>query len=111
MRVRIQVKIGVAKAIRSGRKVILAVALAGISSAAMAQTVPDPAAAGLDLPKDLKIFGTADPNVRKATAVVNDWVITGTDVEQRVNQIIGLNKLNLKPEEREELRFTVLRQL
>ncbi|RYD49428.1 MAG: peptidylprolyl isomerase [Sphingomonadales bacterium] len=119
MRVRIHVKIGVAKAIRSGRKTVLMLALAGIASAAVAQTVPQTApvqdlntiAAGLDLPANLTIFGKADPNVRKATALVNDTVITGTDVEQRVNLIIGLNKLNLKPSERDELRLTVLRQL
>ena len=108
-------KIGVAKAIRSGRKAVLVFAFAGMASAAMAQTVPDQdpsaIAAGLDLPANLTIFGKADPNVRKATAVVNDWVITGTDIEQRVNQIVGLNKLKLKPEERKELRYTVLRQL
>ncbi len=108
-------KIGVAKAIRWGRKAVLMFAMAGMASTAVAQTVPEQdigaIAASLDLPANLTIFGKADPAVRKATAVVNDWVITGTDVEQRVNQIIGLNKLNLKPAERDELRVTVLRQL
>lgn len=108
MRVRIHVKIGVAQA-------ALALAIAGMAAPAMAQTVPDQdlgaIAAGLDLPANLTIFGKGDPNVRKATAVVNNWVITGTDVEQRINQIVGLNKLNLKPNERDELRLTVLRQL
>ncbi|WP_294094116.1 peptidylprolyl isomerase [Sphingomonas sp.] len=108
-------KIGVAKAIRSGRKSVLMLAVAGLASAGVAQTVPqqdlNAIAKGLDLPENLTIFGTANPSTRKATAVVNDSVITGTDVEQRVNLIIGLNKLNLKPQERDELRLTVLRQL
>ncbi|MES2989715.1 MAG: peptidylprolyl isomerase [Pseudomonadota bacterium] len=108
-------KIGVAKAIRSGRKTVLMLAVVGLASAGVAQTVPgqdiNAIAKGLDLPENLTIFGKADPAIRKATAIVNDSVITGTDVEQRVNLIIGLNKLALKPQERDELRLTVLRQL
>ncbi|MEP9360753.1 peptidylprolyl isomerase [Sphingomonas sp. KR3-1] len=68
-------------------------------------------AAQLDLPTDLKIFGKADPNIRKPTAIVNDAVLTGTDVDQRLNLIIALNKLNLKPEERDQYRMMILRQL
>ncbi|MBQ1499500.1 MAG: peptidylprolyl isomerase [Sphingomonas sp.] len=68
-------------------------------------------AAQLDLPRDLKLFGKADPNVRKPTAIVNDTVLTGTDVDQRLNLIIALNKLNLKPEERDQYRMMILRQL
>lgn len=105
----------VEKAIRSGRKMALMLAAAGFASTAIAQTVPEPdmnsIAASLDLPANLMIFGKADPNIRKATAIVNNSVITGTDVEQRVNLIVGLNKLNPKPHERDELRLTVLRQL
>jgi peptidyl-prolyl cis-trans isomerase SurA len=68
-------------------------------------------AAQLDLPPDLKLFGKADPNIRKATAIVNNTVLTGTDVDQRLNLIIALNKLNLKPEERDQYRMMILRQL
>lgn len=107
--------IGVAKAIRSGRKTVLTLAVAGLATAAVAQTVPDQdmgtVAAGLDLPANLTLFGKADPNIRKPTAIVNDAVITGTDVDQRLNLIVGLNKLNLKPEDRDQLRMTVLRQI
>ncbi len=107
--------IGVAKAIRAGRISFLALAVSSFVPAAMAQTVPDEPgsalAAQLDLPANLQFFGKADPNVRKPTAIVNDTVITGTDVDQRVNLIVGLNKLNLKPQERDQLRLTVLRQI
>ncbi len=121
--------IGVTKAIRAGRLSVLALAISSIASGAMAQTAaetpapqqPQPApqqqdataalAAQLDLPADLKIFGKADPNVRKPTAIVNDTVLTGTDVEQRLNLIVALNKLNLKPEERDQYRMMILRQL
>jgi peptidyl-prolyl cis-trans isomerase SurA len=123
------VNIGVTKAIRAGRLSVLALAISSIASGAMAQTAaetpapqqPQPApqqqdataalAAQLDLPADLKIFGKADPNVRKPTAIVNDTVLTGTDVEQRLNLIVALNKLNLKPEERDQYRMMILRQL
>ncbi|RYD66019.1 MAG: peptidylprolyl isomerase [Sphingomonadales bacterium] len=115
MRVRIHVNIGVAKAIRSGRKTVLALAMAGFASAVVAQTAPSQdltaMAANLDLPANPTIFGKGDPNVRKATAIVNNTVITGSDVDQRVNLIVGLNKLNMKGDERDQLRLTVLRQL
>ncbi|WP_249341207.1 MULTISPECIES: peptidylprolyl isomerase [unclassified Sphingomonas] len=115
--------IGVTKAIRAGRSSVLALAISSLASAAMAQTAPSapaPAtqedqaaalAAQLDLPRDLKLFGKADPNIRKPTAIVNDTVLTGTDVDQRLNLIIALNKLNLKPEERDQYRMMILRQL
>lgn len=114
--------IGVSKAIRAGRLSVLALAISSLASGAMAQTVSDQAApaqqdpsaalaAQLDLPADLKIFGKADPNVRKPTAIVNNAVLTGTDVEQRLNLIVALNKLNLKPEERDQYRMMILRQL
>lgn len=105
---------GVAKAARLGRKAVLALGIAGIASVGVAQTVPDAQQAptsALDLPANLQLFGKADPNIRKPTAIVNNVVITGTDVDHRMALIVGLNKLTLKPEERDELRLTVLRQL
>jgi peptidyl-prolyl cis-trans isomerase SurA len=108
------VNIGVATAVRVARKTVLAFGLAAIAVPAMAQVVPDdqgPPVAGLDLPANLQIFGKADPNVRKPTAIVNDYVITGTDVEQRVALIVGLNQLRLNPEEMNQLRLQILRQL
>ena len=57
-----------------------------------AQTVDDDrddvASQQLNLPKDLTLFGKSDPNVRKATAIVNGRIITGTDVDQRLALII-----------------------
>ncbi|MBC9031500.1 peptidylprolyl isomerase [Sphingomonas sp. JC676] len=106
----------VAKTVRAGRKMVLALGVAGLATIAGAQTVPDQSvpSTGLDLPSNLQIFGKADPNIRKPTAIVNDVVITGTDVDQRVAMIVGLQKLNmtnLKPEERDQLRLAMLRQL
>lgn len=72
------------------------------------QTVPD---TKLDLPANLQIFGKVDPNVRKATAVVNDAVITGTDVDQRVALILLANEGEVPGGDLNALKLQVLRQL
>ena len=76
------------------------------------QSVPD--TGGLDIPANLQIFGRLDPNVRKPTAVVNDTVITGTDVDQRLALVALFNNVpvaRLSDEERNRLRLQILRQL
>ncbi|HKY80431.1 MAG TPA: peptidylprolyl isomerase [Sphingobium sp.] len=65
----------------------------------------------LNLPKDVTVFGKSDPNVRKATAIVNGRIITGTDVDQRLALIITANGGKVSPEEKERLRVQVLRNL
>jgi len=104
-----------------GRKVHRAMMLATLGAQSLvavpvnAQTVPDdrleaPSAA-LDLPKDLTMFGKSDPNVRKATAIVNGAVITQTDVEQRLALVVLANGGKVPEEELERLRLQVLRNL
>lgn len=86
----------------------------GLAGAVAGQTVQDRTATptgGLDIPSNLQIFGKVDPNVRKATAIVNDTVITGTDVDQRVALIAAANNTKLEGEELERLKLQVLRQL
>jgi peptidyl-prolyl cis-trans isomerase SurA len=86
---------------------------------AVAQTVPDPAgkqddvpaAANLNLPQNLQIFGKVDPNIRKPTAIVNDAVITGTDVDQRVNMVTGLRGIDVPGDQLDQLRLQVLRSI
>ena len=87
----------------------LAVAAGGVA----AQTVPDQTVSptNLDLPANLQVFGKLDPNIRKPTAVVNDSVITGTDVDQRVALIAIANSAKLTAEERDKLKLQVLRAL
>jgi peptidyl-prolyl cis-trans isomerase SurA len=99
-------------ALGRGTRIGLA-ALVLAATAGVAQTVPDQAApeTNLDLPSNLQIFGKLDPNIRKPTAVVNDFVITGTDVEQRVQLIAIANNATLTPEEHDRLRLQVLRAL
>ncbi|SNS29678.1 periplasmic chaperone for outer membrane proteins SurA [Sphingomonas laterariae] len=83
-------------------------------SALPAQTVEDDAAApasALNLPKDLTIFGSSDPSVRKATAIVNGTIITDTDLDQRLALVVAANGGKVGDEERERLRLQVLRNL
>ncbi len=113
---RSEVMMGVGRIAGTGAKWLVGAGIAALATMAVAQTVPgqDSASApntGLDLPSTLEIFGKADPNVRKPTAIVNDYVITGTEVDQRVALVTGMQKLTLKPEEREQLKLAMLRQL
>ena len=80
----------------------------------VAQTVDDNGGVSsqqLNLPKDVTVFGKSDPNVRKATAIVNGRIITGTDVDQRLALIITANGGKVEAEEKERLRVQVLRNL
>lgn len=91
---------------------LVAIALAGVAAAQTVpeqdRTVPD---TGLNLPDNLTFFAKQDPNVRKATAIVNGELITGTDVDQRLALVIAANRQQIAPEERDRLRLQVLRNL
>jgi len=63
------------------------------------------------IPDDVKIFGNDNPNVRRATAVVNGDVITGTDVDQRLALIVAANQGKIEEEEMKRLRLQILRNL
>jgi peptidyl-prolyl cis-trans isomerase SurA len=67
--------------------------------------------AGLDIPKDIQVFGNKDPNLRTATAIVNGTIITQTDVDQRLALVVAANGGKIPDEERERLRLQVLRNL
>ena len=91
---------------------ITALAIAGASPSA-SQTVADASLpqTGLDIPDELTIFGKNDPNVRRATAIVNGDIITGTDVSQRLALIVAANGGEVSEEEKQRLRLQVLRNL
>ena len=98
----------------------IAVAAAPIAGTiAHAQTLLDPAedtaassaSGALNLPANPTIFGKADPHLRRATAIVNGEIITGTDVDQRVALIVSANGGKVAPEELERLHLQVLRNL
>ncbi|WP_419716237.1 peptidylprolyl isomerase [Altererythrobacter aquiaggeris] len=65
----------------------------------------------LDIPADVKLLGSSDPYNRKATAVVNGQIITGTDVDQRVALIVAASDNEVGPEEMKRLRLQVLDNL
>ena len=102
------------KKLSGGKFLLLTVAGAvALSAPLVGQTVPneDDVAGGLNIPKDITIFGNKDPNVRTATAIVNGTIITQTDVEQRLALVVAANGGRLPDEEKERLRLQVLRNL
>ncbi len=93
-----------------------AAALAAVSTgAAIAQTIsaenPDTPQGSIAVPSDVTLFGKNDPNVRRATAVVNGDIITGTDVDHRLALILAANQNEVSAEEKQRLRLQVLRNL
>jgi peptidyl-prolyl cis-trans isomerase SurA len=93
----------------------LIAALLSIAAAthAVAQAGDDDAstAAPLNLPSDIKQFGKYDPYVRKANAIVNGFIITDTDVDQRLNLVLAANNQTPSADEVAQLRLQVLRNL
>jgi peptidyl-prolyl cis-trans isomerase SurA len=92
----------------------IAIGLLAVITSASAQTVSDGGAVpttNLNLPSTLSTFGKVEPNVRKATAIVNGEIITGTDVDQRLALIVLANGGKISAEETERLRVQVLRNL
>ncbi|MEH6662397.1 MAG: peptidylprolyl isomerase [Parasphingorhabdus sp.] len=91
---------------------ITALAVAG-ASPSVSQTVADTSLpqTGLDIPDELTIFGNNDPNIRRATAIVNGDIITGTDVGHRLALIVAANGGEVSDEEKQRLRLQVLRNL
>jgi len=65
----------------------------------------------LAIPENVKLFGKVNPNVRRATAVVNGDIITGTDVDQRLALILAANQNQVPEDEVQRLREQVLRNL
>jgi peptidyl-prolyl cis-trans isomerase SurA len=89
--------------------------LCGLSVAAWSQTVPEDDATSsvdaLNLPNDLTVFGTSDPTLHKATAIVNGAIITDTDIDQRFALVSVANGGHIEESERARLRLQVLRNL
>jgi peptidyl-prolyl cis-trans isomerase SurA len=79
--------------------------------AAVAQTAGSGSATNLNIPTNPQFFGNSDPSVRKATALVNGDVITGTDIDQRVALVILANEGQVPADEMQRLRQQVLRNL
>ena len=95
------------------KTLVLAVAATWAATPLAAQNTP-PADNSPDssfvLP-DAAALADFNPNLRKATAIVNGDVITDTDVEQRLNLVVAANGGKIDPEEKIRLRLQVLRNL
>ncbi len=92
-----------------GSAAVFMVALAPANS----QTVSDDAVqeTSLAVPGG-KLLGTRnDPNVRRATAVVNGEIITGTDIDQRIMLLTNGDVSQVPAEQKEQLRIEILGQL
>lgn len=90
-----------------------ALLISGISSISVAQTVQDndTVEAGLQLPNGQKFFGTVDPNTRRATAIVNGEILTGTDVEHRLALLLAIRNVEPSEEEKQQFRTQILADL
>ena len=83
-----------------------------VAAAAVAQTGGSAGAqSGLNIPQNPQFLAADTPGVRKATAIVNGTVITGTDVDHRVALIRLANGGEIPAEELPRLRQQVLRNL
>ena len=70
-----------------------------------------PATGQLNIPSNVQFVGQTEQGVRKATAIVNGDVITGSDVDQRMAWLIAANQIQLPANEVERFRAQVLRGL
>ncbi|HSG34466.1 MAG TPA: peptidylprolyl isomerase [Sphingomonadaceae bacterium] len=100
----------------SVRAAIAVIAMALIAAAApvglKAQTEQTASLDPLNLPEDIVMLGQQDPALRTATAKVNGYVITQTDINQRVALVLDANQgVEISDEELQELRMRVLRNL
>ncbi|MEY4502662.1 MAG: hypothetical protein RIS52_2552 [Pseudomonadota bacterium] len=90
------------------------VALSFGGIAASAQTVGDERSlpnVGLNLPSSITPTVRSGPRIHKATAIVNGYVITATDVEQRIALVVLAAGGNVPDAEREKLRPQILSSL
>jgi peptidyl-prolyl cis-trans isomerase SurA len=72
---------------------------------AQAEGAAADASGQLNIPANVQIFGKSDPNVRRATAIVNGEILTGTDIDQRLALIVNANGGKVSAEEQERLRL------
>ncbi len=94
-------------------RLLSAAAAAGLATAPIAGQAQDAMAQGdlLGLPSDLSMLTNSDPNKRVATAVVIGFVITQTDIDQRVALLLAANERPVSEQEMIRVRMQVLRNL
>jgi peptidyl-prolyl cis-trans isomerase SurA len=89
-----------------------AAVLAGtLAAAAFGQTGDAQNPTGLNIPSNPRFLANDDPNLRKATAIVNGAVITRTDIDHRLALIVLASGGQIPEQELQRLRDQVLRNL
>ncbi len=118
MRVALQVRQVIKRLASFFSTVAVAGAAAGLVAGPLAAQTAQPAAGdaatqgnAFGIPDDVEVFGKQDPNNRKARAVVNGQVITGTDIDQRVALVVAASDGKIAQEDLDQLRMQVLRNL
>ncbi len=66
---------------------------------------------GLAIPDNVAFIGKSDPNVRKATAIVNGEVITESDIDHRIALVEASQNIRVPPDEMQRIRAQILRNL
>jgi peptidyl-prolyl cis-trans isomerase SurA len=109
----LQNRMTMAKFHRFTRFTVGAALLTLASAPLLGQTVADDSVptAALNIPDQLTIFQDNDPNMRRATVIVNGEIITGTDIDHRLALILAANQNKVSPEEEQRLRIQVVNNL
>lgn len=88
------------------------VSAVALPSASVAQNQSVPTSDNpFGIPENIEILGADSPNERSATAIVNGYVITGTDIDQRVALMTSAAENEVSPDELKRLRQRMLRNL
>ena len=113
-----QFRVTFARALAGAAALAIAAATTAVAQDARPAQEPQQAPAGtpnstsaLNLPQNPQLFGSAMPAVVKATAIVNGDIITQTDIDQRVALTVLGNEGKVSPDQIEQLRQQVLRNL
>jgi len=99
---------------------VAAAAQSGAGAAGAGQTTgagasaaqPQAAGSPLDIPQNVTFVGRPrDNNVARATALVNDEIITRSDIDQRIALFLASQRTQIPAEEMERVRAQMLRNL
>ncbi len=73
---------------------------------------PEASGSPLNIPQNIQFVGRPqDANIARATALVNDEIITRSDIDQRIALFMASQRTQIPPEEMERVRAQMLRNL
>jgi peptidyl-prolyl cis-trans isomerase SurA len=87
------------------------VAVAATAQQTSAPPAPSATASGLPISDEVQFLAQDDPSIRKATAIVNGAIITGTNLDHRMALIVLASQGQIPQSEMQRLREQVLRNL